>query len=299
MSTAFRFDLTDLTLFLHVVEEGSITAGAARSHLSLASASVRIRGMEEVLGVSLLERQRSGTKPTGAGLATAHHARLALQQLERMRGELDTYKGGLAGTIRILSNTAAITDYLPQVLADFLIDYPAIDIDLEERSSHVIVRQLMDGGAEVGIIADSVDVSALEVTPFRADTLVVVTGRKHLLAKRRRISFAEALGFDVVGLGDESALQQHLNLQAEFLGRRMHTRIRLRSFDAVCRMVEAGVGIAVMPKIAAERCARSMDLRLVQLSEPWADRRLLICVRRFDNLSAPADRLVAALRTAN
>lgn len=298
MSTAFRFDLTDLTLFLHVVEEGSITAGAERSHLSLASASVRIRGMEEVLGVSLLERQRSGTKPTAAGLAVAHHARLALLQLERMRGELDTYKGGLAGTIRILSNTAAITDYLPQVLAEFLIDYPAIDIDLEERPSHMIVRQLLDGGAELGIIADSVDVSALEVAPFRTDSLVVVTGRKHLLAKRRRITFAEALGFDFIGLEDESALQQHLNLRAEILGKRMHPRIRLRGFDAVCRMVEAGVGIAVVPKMAAERCARSMDLRIVPVGESWADRRLLICVRRFDSLSAPAGRLAAALRAS-
>jgi molybdate transport repressor ModE-like protein len=332
-----RFDLVDLRLFLHVADSGSITAGSKLSHLALASASARIRGMEDVLGVSLLERSRSGVALTKAGEAVAHHSRLMLQQLERMHGEIGDYAGGLAGKVRLLSNTAAITDYLPQALAAFLNAHPAIDIDLEERPSHLIVSQLLGQVADLGIVADSTDTSQLETRPFRRDRLVLVTSRQNSPARlksssahneggrgtgfaipqapppqggnrlhavsldrgelinRRQIAFAQALAHDFVGLGEDSALQQHLALQAERLGLCMRTRIRLRSFDAVCRMVEAGVGVAVVPAVAAERHAGGGKLRTLKLTDPWADRQLLICARRFDQLSVPAIRLVEAL----
>jgi DNA-binding transcriptional LysR family regulator len=283
--------------------------------------------MEDALGVPLLERLRAGVKPTKAGLAVTHHARLVLQQIERMHGEIADYAGGLAGRVRLLSNTAAITDYLPQALADFLNTHPAIDVDLEERPSHVIVSQLLDQVADLGIVADSADISSLESRPFRRDRLVLVvparlkgssahseggrgTGSARPQAPPPRgrnglhavsldggglISFAQALAHDFVGLGEDSALQQHLALQAGRLGLRMRTRIRLRSFDAVCRMVEAGVGVAVVPAVAAERHAGTGTLRMLKLSDSWADRQLLICARRFEQLSVPAIKLVEAL----
>jgi DNA-binding transcriptional LysR family regulator len=168
MPATLRFDLVDLRLFLHVIDTGSITAGSKLSHLALASASARIRGMEDGLGVPLLERLRGGVKPTKAGLAVAHHARLVLQQIERMHGEIDDYAGGMAGKVRLLSNTAAITDYLPQALADFLNSHPAIDVELEERPSHLIVSQLLGQVADLGIVADSADVSSSNPGPSGA-----------------------------------------------------------------------------------------------------------------------------------
>lgn len=295
MPATLRFDLVDLRLFLHVIDTGSITAGSKLSHLALASASARIRGMEDALGVPLLERQRAGVKPTKAGLAVAHHARLVLQQIERMHGEIDDYAGGLAGKVRLLSNTAAITDYLPQALADFLNSHPAIDVELEERPSHLIVSQLLGQTADLGIVADSADISSLESRPFRRDRLVLIVPRSAGFGRQRQIAFAQALAHDFVGLDEDSALHQHLALQAERLGLRMRTRIRLRSFEAVCRMVEAGVGVAVVPAVAAERHAGAGKLRILTLTDAWADRQLLICARRFEQLSVPAIRLVEAL----
>lgn len=295
MPASLRFDLVDLRLFLHVIDTGSITAGSRLSHLALASASARIRGMEGALGVPLLERLRAGVKPTKAGLAVAHHARLVLQQIERMHGEIDDYAGGLAGKVRLLSNTAAITDYLPQALADFLNSHPAIDVELEERPSHLIVSQLLGQTADLGIVADSADISSLESRPFRRDRLVLIAPRSAGFGRQRQIAFAQALAHDFVGLDEDSALHQHLALQAERLGLRMRTRIRLRSFEAVCRMVEAGVGVAVVPAVAAERHAGAGKLRMLTLTDAWADRQLLICARRFEQLSVPAIRLVEAL----
>ncbi|MGK9164753.1 LysR family transcriptional regulator [Inquilinus limosus] len=296
-----RFDLTDLRLFLHVAEAGSITAGAEWANLALASASARIRGMEAAAGTALLRRGRRGVAPTPAGQAVLHHARLVLQQMERMRGELGDYARGLKGHVRILSNTAALTEFLPGPLAEWLAAHPRIDIDLEERPSHAIVEAVAAGLADLGIVADAADGggienSGLESLPFRIDRLVLAVPRGHPLSARRRVAFAEALAEDFVGLSPGSALQDHLARHAARAGRPLKLRVRLGGFDAVCRMVEQGVGLAVVPETAARRCRRSMAIRAVPLSDPWALRRLSICVRRLDALPLHARRLVEHLR---
>lgn len=290
-----RFDLTDLRLFLNIAESGSITQGAARSHLALASASARIKSMEESLGLPLLDRQRQGVKPTAAGEALLHHARVILQQLEQMRGELGEYARGLKGHIRLLCNTAAMAEFLPAGIARFLADQPNIDIDMEERPSYQIVRAIAEGRADLGVVADSADLSHVETKPYCTDRLVLVVPRGHAFAKRRSIAFAQTLGEDYVGLSAGSALQEHLNQHALRAGGSLKLRIRLRSFDAICRMVEQGVGVAVIPEAAAQRCRRSMAIATVRLSDDWALRQLTLCARRFDALPLPAQRLVQSL----
>src|ERR1700745_597277 len=115
-----RFDLADLNLFRHVVEAGSITAGAERANLALAPASPRVRNMEEALGAALLVRGRQGVAPTPAGRTLLAHARAILRQAERLREDLGAYAGGLAGQIRVLSNTNALTELLAGALTSFL-----------------------------------------------------------------------------------------------------------------------------------------------------------------------------------
>jgi DNA-binding transcriptional LysR family regulator len=290
-----RFDLVDLRLFLHVAEAASITHGAERAHLALASASARIRGMEEALGVPLLERQRRGVRLTPAGHALVHHARAVLQQLERMRGELGDYARGLKAHIRLLSNTAALSEFLPDVLATFLAAHPNIDIDLEERLSYQIVAAVAEGVADIGIVADTVDLAQLETFRFRDDRLVLVTPKAHRLARRHEIGLREALAEDFIGLGQGSALQDYLGQHAIRAGAPLKLRVRVRGFDAVCRMVAQGVGLGIVSMTAAERCRRSMAIRSVPLSDPWAARRLVICVRRLAKLPAHAQRLVEHL----
>jgi DNA-binding transcriptional LysR family regulator len=115
-----RFDLVDLQLFLHVAEARSITHGAERANLALASASARINGMEEMIGVPLLARDRRGVSLSPAGQCLVEHARLIVEQARRMRGELGSYARGLSGSVRLLSNTAALGEHLPRALASFL-----------------------------------------------------------------------------------------------------------------------------------------------------------------------------------
>src|SRR3954470_22651764 len=183
-----RFDLTDLSLFRHVVEAVSITRGADRAHLALAAASTRIRHMEEALGAALLLRGRQGVTPTQAGRTLLQHARTILEQAERLREDLGAYAGGLAGQVRVLSNTNALTEFLPDALSEFLAAHPNVSVDLEERLSDEIVGLIAEGVGDVGIVAGTVDVGALEAFPFRSDRFVVVTASDHPLAGRGQVS---------------------------------------------------------------------------------------------------------------
>jgi len=291
-----RFDLTDLTLFREVVEAGSITHGAERVHLALAAASTRIRNMEDTIGAALLVRSRQGVVPTQAGRTLLQHARTMLRQAERMREDLGAYAGGLAGQIRVLSNTNALTEFLPEALSSFLTTHPNVSVDLEERLSDEIVGLIAEGVADLGIVAGTVDPGMLETYPFRRDRFVLVVARDHPLAKRTKIGFAEVLDRDFVGLDRASALQRFLADKAARIGRPLRLRVQLRSFDAVCRMVECNVGIGIVPETTARRAAPTVGIVTVTLADPWAERDLTICVRNMGELPPFARQLVEHLR---
>jgi DNA-binding transcriptional LysR family regulator len=291
-----RFDLTDLRLFLHVAEARSMTRGAERAALALASASARIRGMEETLGAALLIRDRRGVSLSPAGECLVEHARLIVQGVERMRGELGSYARGLAGSVRLLSNTAALSEHLPGALAGFLAANPTITVEVEEKQSTDIGAALAAGAADIGIASAAALPGAIEQFPFRDDRLVVVLPRGDDLGRRRKLSLAAIVNRAFVGLGRESALQQHLASHAARIGATMKVRARVTGFDAVCAMVEAGAGISIVPETSAVRCRRSMKINVVKLEEEWACRRLAICVRDLRMLPAGAQRLVAHLR---
>lgn len=291
-----RFDLTDLRLFLHVTQTGSITRGAERAHLALASASTRIRGMEELLGVPLLKRGRRGVEPTDAGRSLLDHARIVLQQIETMRGDLGAYSRGLKGRVRILANTSALSEHLPALLATFLAGNPTIDIDLEDRESPAIGAAIAAGDADIGIGSQAASVPGLESHPFRTDRLVLVVPTGHRLAGRRQTGFADLLDLDFVGLPRGTALDEHLAMQAARLGRALRLRVRVNSLDTVCAMVAAGVGVGVVPEMTARRHRRVLPLTTVRIVEPWAMRELSLYVRDSRRLPRPAQRLFDTLR---
>jgi DNA-binding transcriptional LysR family regulator len=293
-----RFDLIDLSLFRHVVEAGSITHGADRAHLALAAASTRIRQMEEALGAPLLLRGRQGVTPTQAGRTLLQHARSILTQAERLREDLGAYAGGLAGQVRVLSNTNALTEFLPETLSSFLAAHPHVSVDLEERLSDEIVGLIAEGVADIGIVAGTVDAGRLTTYPFRSDRFVLVVARDHPLARRAKISFAEVLDHDFVGLDRASALQRFLADKASRVGRPLRLRVQLRSFDAVCRLVERNVGVGIVPQTTVRWAEQTMAIKAVDLTDPWALRELTICVRDYGALPPYARQLVDHMRAS-
>jgi DNA-binding transcriptional LysR family regulator len=243
--------------------------------------------MEQKLGIALLTRDRRGVWVTPAGQCLLDHARLVILQVDRMRGELGGFSRGLTGSVRVLSNTAAFSEHLPKALASFLTGNPTINIDLEERESTDIGEAIASGAADIGIAAEAALPDAVEKFPFRTDRLVLVTSHGDALAKRRQVNFGELIDRDFVGLSRESGLQRHIAGHVARLGTTIKLRVRVNGFDAVCRMVEAGVGIGVIPEVAARRCRRSMPLNLAHIRDDWAIRRLAICCDKHRPFQPP------------
>ncbi|WP_024890885.1 LysR family transcriptional regulator [Luteimonas huabeiensis] len=289
-----RLDLADLHLFLCIVDAGSITQGAARAHLALASASERLRRIEADAGVVLLERHPRGVTTTEAGEALAHHARALLRQRERMRSELRDFAAGARGTLRLYANTAALAEFLPPRLAPWLAARPRLRVELKERTSAEIVRAIATGLAEAGIVSDAVDASGLRLHPVASDHLVLIVPPGHALAAAPARAFAEILDQPFVGLAPGSALQAHIDAHAREAGARLDFRIRTSTFEGVCAMVAHGVGVAIVPRRIAARHRRH-GFRTVALADRWTRRRLCLCYRDWEALGAAMRELLGHL----
>lgn len=293
-----RFDPADLRLFLNVVLTGSISGGAERSHLSAAAASTRLSGMEQSLGTRLLDRKRRGVEPTAAGRALEGHARAILAQLDAMQAELSEHAKGRRGRIRLMCNTVTLVEFLPQALGPYLAAHPDVDVDIEEQPSRRIIAAIDDGLADIGIAAYAEATPRLETRLFRQDRLVVVAPPDHPLAGRRHVAFAEVLDHDLVGLGADSAIHDLLTSHAAQAGRPMRLRTRLRTFGGICELAALGVGVAVVPESAAQRARLRQPLSIIPLTDPWASRDLMVCVRRRKTLPPLVRELLEALAPA-
>jgi DNA-binding transcriptional LysR family regulator len=293
-----HFDLVDLQLFVAVADSRSITGGADRAHLALASASARIKGLEEAFAVPLFKRGRRGVELTAPGESLLDHARLVLHNVEAMRGDLARFASGMRASVHLLANTSGLSEHLPRALAAFLRDHPDINVDVEERESTDIAAAIASGAADLGFAAEHALPENVERFTFSEDRLTLVTARRGPFAGRRQIDFQEAAACNFVGLTNATALQSHIAKHAARLGVRLHVRARLRDFDAICQMVAADVGVAVVPEAAARRCARAMPIATVRIRDAWANRKLVICARSFKALPRPAKSLVEHLRAA-
>jgi len=273
----YRIDPFDLHLFAAVIEHRTITAAAAAVSLSLAAASARLKALEDATGTRLLERSKAGATPTNAGRALARHAHRVLAELESLHVEMASFGHGLRGTLRLLCNTAAMSEALPRKIGGFLATTPDLDVDVQELPSEAVIDALRRGTADLGIVADHVDTSGLLVRPWVDDRLVALLPGSWAWGRRRALAYGELLEHPLVGLPRDSGLSRFLAAQASRSGRVPRHRVRLGGFDAVAQLVAAGAGAAVMPQSAASRY-RDASSRMVPLSDAWAHRRLLICM---------------------
>lgn len=274
-----RLDLVSLSLFTLVVRTGSISKGAALANLAVGAASKRISDLELMTGTPLLERHSRGVILTVAGKALHGHAQRILSDVDLLAADLSDYASGLVGVVRLWANTSAVTQFLPNDLASFTAANPGIRIEFEEGDSREIVVAVLDGRADLGIFADRTPALGLDLVTYRRDRLSLVVPRAHVLSERQSVYFEEVVDHDFVSLSAGTSLAERLQAETEALGRNLKLRIRVRSFDAMCKMVSAGMGIAVLPSEAVQELAGSLDLRQIALKDAWAERSLLIGLR--------------------
>jgi len=290
-----RYDLSDLQLFSAIALCGSLTQAAARVHLSPASASARIRRLEGEAGCSLFERHARGLSLTLAGEAMQRHARQVLAEVVALDVELGSFADQAASVVRLFANTNALGGCLPQDLASFLAAHPQIDVLLEELPSSVIVRAVSEGVADVGIVAGEVAASDLSFLPYRRDQLVLICPRKHPLAQQQTVKFIDTVSENYISLDSDSAIHAFLLGRAREVGRRLRIRAQVRGFDAVCRMVAAGVGVALVPRSVVDTIRPLESLCVLPLVEAWAIRQMKLCFRREQNLSPHQRELILHL----
>lgn len=289
--TLLHYDLVDLRLFALIVDLGGFAAAARRANLSVSALSERIKRMEESAGILLLERSARGSKPTRAGAELASHARAILLQTERLDGTAAAWKHSEKGMIKLLANSNAITSFLPDVLASFLARHRDVVVDLHEDTSDEIGRAVRAGEADLGIAAGNARLESLALRPFRVDRLILLIPAGNRLSGRKSTAFDQLLDEDFIGLDKQSAIHAYLGQQALRLGRELTVRIRLRSFEGVCRMVAAGAGVAILPESAVSASAIKAGAEVVQLTDTWAERELVICLPK----DRPVSRLVELL----
>ena len=289
-----HFDLQSLRVFLQVALTGSLTRAAEKSHMTLSALSKRIAELERTADCSLFIRHPRGLELTPAGIELVHHARAILDSVNRMAFAMGDFASGVRGNVRIWANTSAITQFLPRDLAAFAQAQPLVRISLEERLSEQVVSAIVHGEADLGIFADNVRSSGIEKTLYRRDRLVLLVPSHHRLASRVEIAFAETLEYDFVGLNQGSSLLTRLMEAAAGLERALRLRIQVSSFDAICRMIEAGLGIGVLPEGAVQE--GNAGLHAIRLTDEWAHRSLWLGVRSQAALLPEAVKLFDHLR---
>lgn len=291
-----HFDLADLRLFIHIAESPSLTQAAKRAHLSLAAVSVRIKALENQLNTRLLYRDSRGVEITPAGQRLLQHARVIMRQVDHLKHDFQEQADGDAGHIRIFANTTAVTEFMPDILARFLAGHPGVTVDLQERLTRDIVRGVLDGTTDLGIVAGPVDAPELQTIHFSTDRLVLVVPNGHPLQDQDKVKLADAVRYPFITMHEGSTLVAFLRDQLERIGQRLPQRIQLYSFDSICRMVQAGVGVGVIPDSAARRYGAEMKLRVVELDEPWVVRERKLLVRDVDALPGCARELIEHIR---
>lgn len=293
------FDLFDIELFINVAETGSLTGGALRSYISIPAASTRIKNIEDKLGTKLLYRTKSGVTLTPSGEAFLMRGRLALQQLQYLVGDLREHAPGMKGHVRMAGATVAVTEYLPACLRNYLVARPDVVIDLRERCARDTMREVRDGSVDVGFVCafgHPIPAEGLETVPYRRDPMVLVTAVNHSLATRKTVSFAETLDFDHVSLFATTTTHSTLEVAASAARKPLKVRLNVSNFEKVCQMIEANIGIGVVPESIAFRNAKTMAIRIIPFSDDWTKmRNVQIFVRSRQSLPPFIRELIASL----
>ncbi len=299
LTAARRLDPVSLRLFRAAVEERSLAQAAERENIALSAASRRIAEMEARLGTALLHRHDRGVTPTAAGEVLMTHLNGLFDLLDRIGADMDAFASGTRGTVRLHANMSAVSGVLPEALAGFLPAHPGIQLLLEERYTADILHAVATGMADVGLLSGTVRAPGLHLQPWRTDRLVVVLPHGHALGARPALRFAELDGVPFVAQSPETALQKLYLQHAAAEGIVLAERVRVSGFDGARRMVEAGLGVAILPAAVAGPYAGLLRIETRPLLDEWAERKLVLCTRDPATLSAAARVLVQHLTAEN
>lgn len=282
-----QFDLVDISLFVNIAETSSLTRGAELSHLCPSAASKRIKNIEHKIGTDLLYRTATGVRLTPAGRAFHDHSRILLQGMEDLQRDMRFYSDspdseGLKGTIRISAGNALVSEFLPAVLRKYSAIYPNVNVEVRSQLCPEIAHEVSTGIADIGIYVGALPAADAQVLPFGRYHMVLITSRNHSFAQEKRgaISFSDTLEFDYITLPEDSASHAALKRAAEIAGKPLKVRFQLPTFDDLRHMVDANLGIAVVPEFIVRNLADTTGIHVMRLTDSWVVCDMWICIRK-------------------
>lgn len=280
MHNLWRFDPTTLRLFITACEEGTLGRAADREGIVPSALSKRISELEEAVGASLLYRQQKGIQPTPAGICLLHHARHVLSEMAVMSAALSHYAQGHQGHLRISANRSSIVQFLPRDIRAYREANPDIRLELHERTSEQVIDDVSGNLSDMGIGTElsGLQVNGLVVTEYHHDQLVAIVAPAHPLSGRASVAFGDTLGFDHVALHKDSPLYKRLEQAAHAVKGTINYAVHVQSFDAVCRMVEADLGLGIIPNRAISYVAGN-QLVAIPLTDSWATRSFQVVTK--------------------
>lgn len=288
----FRYDLTTLRLFTAAVDHGSLTASAERIGISLPAASKRMAELEAHLGVAVLSRSKHGVKPTQAGHTLYRHAVTLVAGLEQLSVAMSDFTRGASEHLRLWANTSAFSGFLAPLLAEYCKRYPSVVLDLEDVLSEDAPAAVADGHAELAIVGANTPIGSLESMVCHIDELVAIVPQGHPLDRGETAALAECLDYDLIALARATSLMRQISAMADARGSLLKIRAQVRNFDAMCRFVSLGLGIAVLPRLGALPHLSTFGLSIVRFRDIDTERRLLLIMKSRQHLSQAAEHLV-------
>jgi DNA-binding transcriptional LysR family regulator len=291
-------DLQSLRIFLSACEARSMSKAASRLNVALSAASRRLAMLEKEVGTPLIVRRPHGIEPTAAGVTMMNYARDVLRLGDKLAVSLGEHRSGVRGYVRVCASSSVLVQRMAKDLSLFVGQNPQIKLDLEERPSASTIDAVLNKQADIGAIVRDTDIPGLKITDYEGDRLAVAVPASHILERRRNLRFADILDEDLVALESGTATNRLLSMRAAEIGRPMKVRVQVRSFEVMCLMIGQGLGIGILPELAAQPLSKALNLRLIRLAEPWAMRQYAICVRANEAIEAPTERLITFLASA-
>jgi DNA-binding transcriptional LysR family regulator len=280
-----RYNLITLDLFLCASKYKSLVKAAKEKHLVVSAVSKRILDLEKSVGVNLFYRKKTGVELTPAGLEMQKHCTKIFNSINIMDESIKEYSLVSSGIVRVTANLSSITQFLPEDLATFSKKFPKIKIKLKEKTSSEVISSVKESLSDIGIFSEHVEnTERLRIIDYKSDTLVLVVPEYHPLVSKLTVKIKDFVKFEMVGLEKGSSLQAMIDKQVQKQNLKMKKKLETVSFEGIRGMVEAGLGISVLPTGAIKPYLKSSKLKIIKIDEEWAKRSIKIAIKNDDSI---------------
>ncbi len=245
-------EFRQLKTFLAIAETRNFTRAAERVHLTQAAVSSQIKALEAEAEVPLFTRTNKKVVLTEAGESLVRHAQKLLRAHDEALLTLKELSEAEKGKLRIgTASTTASNEYLPTILAELKRKYPKAQCNVRRATSAEIVLQILQGELDVGIVSLPVEATNIHAEVLQRDRLVAIVQPEHRFAHQRNVS-PQQLASEPIILGEQGGNTRRLiDLFFENSGVKPDVVMELGSMTSIKRMVEAGLGVSIIPRSSA------------------------------------------------